>query len=91
MRSSNSSHGYCANKFTANWNAVTGATSYALDVATSSSFTFASTVASEPLKIAFSIFYWSRRSISIPVSSAAGDRPATSPFAAAGTYGYGNY
>lgn len=78
------------NSFTANWNSISGATGYYLDVATTSSFTLPATIANEPFENTLSIFSeTSGTGAYYNGSSGSGDRPATSPFSSVGTYGYG--
>jgi hypothetical protein len=77
------------NSFTANWAAVSGASGYFLDVSTTSSFTLPSSITSDSFENALSIFsettgtgeYYSG-------NTGSGDRPASSPYATLGTYGY---
>ncbi len=76
--------------FSANWNNISGATGYRLDVATTSNFTIGS-----PVTVVSQGFNNNAPNFSVSGgtyytgNSAAGDRPATSPFAIEGTHSYG--
>ena len=73
-----------ATSFTANWNSVAGATGFSLDVSLFNNFS----APSENFENALTLFtnslgeYYSS-------NSASGDRPASSPLATSGTYGFG--
>lgn len=76
--------------FTANWNAVAGATGYYLDVSTSSTFSVPPTVTlgSEAFENTLTLFTGSGGTY-YSANSASADRPASYPFAFAGSYGFG--
>jgi hypothetical protein len=73
-----------SNAFTANWGAVTNATSYALDVATNNTFSTSATIASEGFENTMTVFsnsggaYFTGTAVS----------PATNRYSS-GSYGFG--
>ncbi len=78
------------NSFTANWNAVSGATSYNLDVSTSNTFTVRLPIVSENFENSMSAFTSTAGTgVFYTGNSVTGDLPAASPFASLGSYAFG--
>jgi len=78
------------NGFTPSWNTVNAASSYRLDVATNSSFTTTSTIASEGFENVLSLFSQTTGTgVYYSGNSSTSDIPSSSSFANSGTYGFG--
>ena len=76
--------------FTANWDAVGGASSYKLDVTTNNNFSTSQTIASESFENSLTLFTeTSGTGTFYTGNSGSSDGPSTSSFSTVGTYGYG--